>query len=175
MLYKNVVPDEAYRLLKEIMQDEKFNDFVLVGGTSLALRIGHRKSIDLDLFTKNDINVSDIDFYLKEKYNFIKKYEESNTLKGYIDGVFIDCIKYKYLNIENTEIGITGLTNKEIVELHTTDNYGKIIINNPTISIITLMIVNENLSFFSQIELTEENINSNEVLTVTFDDYIFTK
>lgn len=91
------------------------------------------------------------------------------------DKVVILCLDEFGTYIENTEIGITGLTNKEIVELHTTDNYGKIIINNPTISIITLMIVNENLSFFSQIELTEENINSNEVLTVTFDDYIFTK
>ena len=91
------------------------------------------------------------------------------------DKVVILCLDEFGTYIENTEIGITGLTNKEIVELHTTDNYGKIIINNPTISIITLMIVNENLSFFSQIELTEENINSNEVLTATFDDYIFTK
>ena len=100
-----------------------------------------------------------------------------NNLKKNItnDKVVILCLDEFGTYIENTEIGITGLSNKEIVELHTTDNYGKIIINNPTISIITLMIVNENLSFFSQIELTEENINSNEVLTVTFDDYIFTK
>jgi CO/xanthine dehydrogenase FAD-binding subunit len=30
--------------------------FVLVGGTSLALQMGHRISEDIDLFTQNDID-----------------------------------------------------------------------------------------------------------------------
>jgi len=34
-------------------------EFVLVGGTAIALQIGHRKSIDFDLFKKKPIN-----FYL---------------------------------------------------------------------------------------------------------------
>jgi hypothetical protein len=33
------------------MSDEAFNDFVLVGGTALSLQLGHRVSVDIDLFT----------------------------------------------------------------------------------------------------------------------------
>jgi len=29
------------------MQDSRFSDFLLAGGTNLALRLGHRKSVDL--------------------------------------------------------------------------------------------------------------------------------
>ncbi len=31
------------------------SDFVLAGGTALALQIGHRKSFDFDFFSLNDI------------------------------------------------------------------------------------------------------------------------
>ena len=43
--YSNGIP-----VLKSLMNDEKLNDFVLVVGTALSLRIGHRISIDMDLF-----------------------------------------------------------------------------------------------------------------------------
>ncbi|HNX38866.1 MAG TPA: nucleotidyl transferase AbiEii/AbiGii toxin family protein, partial [Candidatus Cloacimonadota bacterium] len=33
------------------MKFEPLRDFFLVGGTALALRLGHRESVDLDLFT----------------------------------------------------------------------------------------------------------------------------
>jgi hypothetical protein len=38
------------------MQDKELKDFVLVGRTALSLQIGHRRSIDLDLFTQNNFN-----------------------------------------------------------------------------------------------------------------------
>jgi hypothetical protein len=34
----------------------ELKDFFLVGGTSLALQLGHRISIDIDLFTQNDFD-----------------------------------------------------------------------------------------------------------------------
>ena len=48
MLKREVLQEGTYALLKEIMQNADFDDFVLFGGTALALQIGHRKSIDLD-------------------------------------------------------------------------------------------------------------------------------
>ena len=48
--YETVTP-----LLKEtlgiLMADKLFAPFRLVGGTNLSLRYGHRKSVDIDLFT----------------------------------------------------------------------------------------------------------------------------
>jgi hypothetical protein len=38
-------------LLKDILAMPQLSKFALVGGTNLSLRLGHRLSIDLDLFT----------------------------------------------------------------------------------------------------------------------------
>lgn len=37
--------------LKTLSKSEVFKDFTLVGGTCLSLQLGHRRSIDIDLFT----------------------------------------------------------------------------------------------------------------------------
>jgi len=47
-----------------LMGDAQLNDFILVGGTALALQIGHRKSIDLDFFTENTFNENELSEYL---------------------------------------------------------------------------------------------------------------
>ena len=43
-----------------------FNPFCLVGGTSLSLRLGHRKSVDIDLFTS--ATYGSIDFTSLEEF-----------------------------------------------------------------------------------------------------------
>jgi hypothetical protein len=44
--------------------------FNLAGGTALALYLGHRKSIDIDLFSREDFNYTDTGEYLKNIYSF---------------------------------------------------------------------------------------------------------
>ena len=46
---QTVLPD-TLELLKVLMQQPLFKDMRLVGGTSLALQYGHRRSVDLDFF-----------------------------------------------------------------------------------------------------------------------------
>lgn len=53
MLQEQTLQTSTLELLKKLMSDSELVDFYLVGGTALALRIGHRISIDLDLFTCN--------------------------------------------------------------------------------------------------------------------------
>lgn len=52
MLQKNAVPSDALELLRVICKINELESFVLGGGNSLALRMGHRISIDIDFFTK---------------------------------------------------------------------------------------------------------------------------
>lgn len=47
------------------MEVEELNSFRLVGGTSLSLQLGHRTSVDIDLFT--DVDYGSIDFMKLEK------------------------------------------------------------------------------------------------------------
>lgn len=50
-LHNETVSPQLTRCLKKIMQSDIFKDFNLVGGTCLSLQLGHRRSIDIDLFT----------------------------------------------------------------------------------------------------------------------------
>ena len=53
-LHNETVSPRLIRCLKTIMQSDIFKDFNLVGGTCLSLQLGHRRSIDIDLFTAID-------------------------------------------------------------------------------------------------------------------------
>lgn len=59
-LYLNTVSDLLIDSLKKLMQIKEFNEFRLVGGTSLSLQLGHRESAGIDLFT--DAEYGSIDF-----------------------------------------------------------------------------------------------------------------
>ena len=50
MLYYESIDPPTLEVLKSLLQIPEFNGLRLVGGTSLALQIGHRKSVDIDLF-----------------------------------------------------------------------------------------------------------------------------
>jgi hypothetical protein len=64
MLHKETVEKGTMDIVNKLMTDEKLSSFNLVGGTALALNIGHRKSIDIDLFTTTDFNAQEISNHL---------------------------------------------------------------------------------------------------------------
>ena len=56
MLFYETIDATTLELLKKLQSNKVFENLLLVGGTSLALQMGHRVSIDIDLFGKIDIN-----------------------------------------------------------------------------------------------------------------------
>ncbi len=50
-LHYESVSSSLLSSLQKMMLSEVFADFRLVGGTALSLQRGHRRSIDIDLFT----------------------------------------------------------------------------------------------------------------------------
>ncbi len=56
MLYYKTIDSKTLELLKILMKTPEFSGLNLVGGTSLALQIGHRKSVDIDLFGKFELD-----------------------------------------------------------------------------------------------------------------------
>ena len=53
-LFYDTVSTPLLSILRKIMNSEVFKDFRLVGGTALALQRGHRRSVDIDMFTDLD-------------------------------------------------------------------------------------------------------------------------
>ena len=108
MLHKETVEPRTLELLKQLQAEPLLSGFNLVGGTALALRLGHRKSIDLDLFTREEFNLEELKTMLINKYELKISYERHQTLKGFIDGVMIDCIQFNYPHLQapNTIDGV---------------------------------------------------------------------
>lgn len=104
MLQKETVEPRTLELLRELQQEPLLKNFNLVGGTALALRLGHRKSIDLDLFTKEEFDLEEVKEMLIEKYNLKVSYERKQTLKGFINNVMIDCIRFDYPHLYEPDI-----------------------------------------------------------------------
>ena len=96
MLRTETVERNTFELLKTLMQDEKLEHFNLVGGTALALYMGHRKSIDLDLFSFQEFEIKELEEHLKHKYDFRSKNPELKStvvLSGFINDVKVDCVR----------------------------------------------------------------------------------
>ncbi|MGV8829944.1 MAG: nucleotidyl transferase AbiEii/AbiGii toxin family protein [Breznakibacter sp.] len=98
-MHKETVEQSTLELLKTLQSDDSLKDFVLVGGTALALQLGHRKSIDIDLFSRNPFNANSLSEELENKYNFYQESIDKNTLKGSIAGIKVDIITHAYPNI----------------------------------------------------------------------------
>jgi predicted nucleotidyltransferase component of viral defense system len=96
MLRKETVSESALELLKTLMEDEFLENFFLVGGTALALQIGHRISIDFDLFTLTPFDEKEMLSSLEKRYQFQMDFLSRNTLKGSIRGIKVDLITHKY-------------------------------------------------------------------------------
>lgn len=97
MLHKPAIEKITLELLESLMQKDYLKPFILVGGTALALHIGHRKSIDLDLFTNEIVDINEIKIKLQEEYSdFHLDFEKKNTLITKIQDIKVDFIGYKY-------------------------------------------------------------------------------
>ena len=103
MLYTETIEGGTLELLINLQSEVLLSSFNLVGGTSLALRMGHRRSVDLDLFTKDDFDLQELRELLVNKYNLRVSYEKGKTLKGFINNVKIDLIKYDYPQVCSVE------------------------------------------------------------------------
>ncbi len=102
MLYYKTVEPKTLELLKQLMTIPEFNELNLVGGTSLALQIGHRTSIDLDLFGKIDIDEFNLTEVLSQ-FDSVSKIQNTKNIKSYlINNIKVDIVNFPYQFIEST-------------------------------------------------------------------------
>lgn len=119
MLQTQTVEAGTLDLIKTLLNDAEFSAFNLVGGTALSLQIGHRKSIDIDLFTNRGFDAKHLAAHLSRHYPV----EEINTLKNgvlcFIGKVKVDLIAHQYPNIYpvTTEDGIRMLSLTDIAAM----------------------------------------------------------
>jgi predicted nucleotidyltransferase component of viral defense system len=101
MLYFETIEPDTLDLLNRLMALPELEEFILVGGTALSLRYGHRKSIDLDLFSKNEFDNQQLKDLLTKYFDNFQS-SGSNTAPGvfaYFGEIKVDFVKYHYHKI----------------------------------------------------------------------------
>lgn len=58
--HDDVLPEGWARAVNELSGRSALEGFYLAGGTGLALSFGHRRSVDLDLFTEHEFDPADL-------------------------------------------------------------------------------------------------------------------
>lgn len=110
MLHKETIDSKTLELLIDLQKEPLLSSFNLVGGTALALHLGHRRSVDLDFFTSEAFDLEEVKMMLVKNYDFKVSYSRSQTLKGFINDIKVDFIRFDYPhlfpcdNIENIRI-----------------------------------------------------------------------
>lgn len=88
------------------------NDYYLVGGTAIALHIGHRRSIDFDLFTEGDIKRKSIRNMIKKSGFVVEKllYEAFDQIHLIVNSVKITFFSFPQEIIHPIDFdGIIGI------------------------------------------------------------------
>lgn len=73
-MHWNTVTPMLQQVLRTVMDSSLFDPFRLVGGTSLSLQMGHRVSVDIDLFTDAEYGTIDfdaIDEFFRENFPYV--------------------------------------------------------------------------------------------------------
>jgi len=98
MLHKDpfLIQPQTFDLIKKLQAYDALKGFYLVGGTALALQLGHRNSIDIDLFTTENFEPTDLMNTLGNEFSVEATFSAKNTLLSFVDRIKTDFITHNY-------------------------------------------------------------------------------
>ena len=130
MLCLETIAPETLELLVRIQSLPEFAQMRLVGGTGLALHLGHRISVDLDLFGSWPQNAN-----LHQALRSVGKTRKSSGSESgrllffYVDGVKVDCVmydEYPWLEpvVEENGVRLAGVRDIAAMKVNAITNRG---------------------------------------------------
>lgn len=110
--YETIIP-ETQSLLEKLSALPVLEDARLVGGTALALQLGHRTSVDLDFFGRINADSEELRDILRE----VGRVEVASVSKNinifWVNGIKVDMVNYPYpwldLPIEEDGVRLASL------------------------------------------------------------------
>ena len=128
MLHTETVEPSTLDLLKRLQRLPDLANTRLVGGTALALHLGHRKSVDLDMFGSFDPIVSYRKILADAGYS-VEGAENGTVQSLRVDNVKVDLVNYPYPwmddAIEEGDIRLAGLKDIAAMKLSAVANRGR--------------------------------------------------
>ncbi|MHC2995777.1 MAG: nucleotidyl transferase AbiEii/AbiGii toxin family protein [Candidatus Atribacteria bacterium] len=93
---QEIISKKTKANLEILTKEAVFKNFYLADGTGAALQLKHRVSLDLDFFTKKDIDTKTLIQKIKTLGKFSIERETENTLIGIFNGTRLSFLKYDY-------------------------------------------------------------------------------
>jgi predicted nucleotidyltransferase component of viral defense system len=130
MLRTDILEKSTLDLLKHLQKIPLFNNLRLVGGTALALQLGHRLSVDLDFFGNIELTGLQIADELLDNgcTDVVVKYDTKSIKIFFVNQVKIDIVNYRYQwiepCIEMEDIRLAGLKDIAAMKLAAITNRG---------------------------------------------------
>jgi len=147
----------------------KFEDFYLAGGTALALQIGHRISVDFDLFSEKEISKNLLAKVKRifENKTIIPSVNNPDELTVFLNGVKTTFLRYPF-PVKNKLIDCNGIKLLDAKEIASTKAYT--IGRRGTIKdyVDLYFVLSERISFLDEIMETAKSKFGNE-----FNDRLF--
>jgi hypothetical protein len=116
-------------LIRSLQKKDYLKGFNLVGGTALALYIGHRKSVDVDLFSNFSFDTMQLIESVQQDFNIQLYNTAPNTIKGSIGNINVDFIAHRYPWLTEPEeidgIHIVGLPDIVAMKLNAISSSGQ--------------------------------------------------
>lgn len=127
-MFAKTLSRSTLRALKVLGKSKLLNKAYLAGGTALALRLGHRKSLDFDFFTRQDFNEKILVKKLTQLGQFVKQDLAEQTILGKFMGVKFSLFYYQYPLLENIDefegIKVAGLKDIAAMKIHAVGDRG---------------------------------------------------
>ena len=120
MLQTFTVRPTTLVLLKKLQSIEPLEPLRLVGGTALALHIGHRDSIALDLFGKHDFDHEELlNILVENDFEVIERYTTKSIFACTCDGIKVDIVNFdlNWLHAPIIEDGIKLASMEDIAAM----------------------------------------------------------
>lgn len=97
MLHPATVDPSTLDILRSLLRLPALSSFALAGGTNLALRFGHRLSIDLDLFTDRSFSTEEIKVDIIELFSrTVVTDEAKNSVSLLVNDIKVDLLAHRY-------------------------------------------------------------------------------
>lgn len=96
MLHFETIEPATLELLRSIQAIPELDQTRLVGGTSLALQLGHRKSVDLDFFGHVLYNTNELVAMLRPIGEVIVLKDSTNIHIFLVNGVKVDFVNFDF-------------------------------------------------------------------------------
>jgi hypothetical protein len=101
-LHLEILPSDQLELFSMLSELDWISAFYLVGGTALALQIGHRQSLDFDFFTHKDFITDKVLMQARKIGKFELFAQDKDTLNAAVNGVRISFFSSAYPLLHET-------------------------------------------------------------------------